>query len=148
MALDKGYSVILCPRLPFYFDFVQDSTHKIGRRWKAGEFNTLKSVYNFTTATLPTIRGHEKQVLGVQACLWSETISNPKRLDFLLFPRITALAEAAWTQPAARNFGQYLERLKPQMELFEQAHLYYYDYFAPSRHMETGKPTDQKSFID
>ncbi|QJB36406.1 beta-N-acetylhexosaminidase [Chitinophaga oryzae] len=148
MALGKGYSVIICPRLPFYFDFVQDSTHKTGRKWKAGEYNNLKSVYEFSVAGLPAVKGYERQVLGVQACLWSETISNAKRLDFLLFPRITAFAEAAWTQPASRNFPKFIERLKPQMELFEQARLYYYDYFAPSRHVESGNPTDQKSFID
>ncbi|RBL91962.1 beta-N-acetylhexosaminidase [Chitinophaga flava] len=148
LALEKGYAVVMCPRLPLYFDFIQDSTHKIGRRWRVGEFNTLKSVYDFSTGNVPAASGHEQQILGIQACLWSETISNPKRLDFLLFPRISALAEAAWTQPASRNFEQYIERLKPQMKLYEQDKLYFYDYFQPSRHVETGKPTDQKSFID
>lgn len=148
MALDKGYSVILCPRLPFYFDFVQDSSHKVGRRWKDGELNQLKSVYDFSSELLPAVKGHEQQVLGVQACLWSEAIQNTRRLDFMLFPRITALAEAAWTKPAGRDFSQYLSRLKPQLKLYQQHNLYYFDYFAPGKHAETGKAADEKSYID
>src|SRR5690606_15239371 len=38
-ALDKGFPVVLCPRRPCYFDFVQHESHKNGRRW--GGFNPL-----------------------------------------------------------------------------------------------------------
>lgn len=47
-AIDKGYATVLCPRIPLYFDFVQDSTHTIGRKWD-GEFVPLERVYNFPT---------------------------------------------------------------------------------------------------
>ena len=139
MALGKGYSVLLCPRLPFYFDFVQDSSHKVGRRWKNDGFNTLQRVYDFNSISFPATHGHESQILGVQACLWSETIHSGSRLDFLLFPRISALAESAWTAPAKRNYQLFKARLKAQMPLYAKDGLYYFDIFAPGRHPEPGK---------
>lgn len=141
MALDKGYSVLLCPRLPFYFDFVQDSSHKVGRRWKDGGFNNLQRVYNFNSAAFPAVHGHESQILGIQACLWSETIHSGNRLDFLLFPRISALAESAWTAPLKRDYARFKARLKAQLPLYEKAGLYYFDILAPGRHPESGKAT-------
>ncbi|CAL1519639.1 Beta-hexosaminidase [Chitinophaga sp. MM2321] len=148
MSLQKGYSVILCPRLPFYLDFVQDSSHKIGRRWKNGEFNELKSVYTFSSEQLPATHGKDSLILGIQGCLWTETIPDGRRLDFMLYPRISALAEAAWTQPAKRDFDKFTARLKPQMKLFEQAGLYYFDFFSPRKHVETGDASDEKHYID
>lgn len=139
MALNKGYSVVLCPRLPFYFDFVQDSSHKIGRRWKVGEFNPLQAVYDFSTTNIPAATGHESLILGVQACLWTETVHNNNRLDFLLFPRIAALAETAWTAPAKKDFSGFKGRLKTQQALYAKDGLYYFDVFAPGKHIESGK---------
>ena len=142
MALNKGYSVVLCPRLPFYFDFVQDSSHHIGRRTGKGEFNSLETVYNFSAAKLPAIPGHESQILGVQACIWTETVHNGNRLDFLLFPRISALAETAWTPVARKDFKGFTDRLKAQQSLYKQAGLYYFDIFKPGWHKESGKSAD------
>lgn len=139
MALQKGYSVVLCPRLPFYLDFVQDSTHKIGRRWKDGELNNLSAVYNFSTAHLPAVAGHESLILGVQACVWTETVHSNQRLDFLLFPRIAAVAETAWTAPGQRNFNGFKDRLKAQQVLYAKDGLYYFDFFAPEKHTESGQ---------
>jgi len=139
LALHKGYSVVLCPRIPFYFDFVQDSSHKIGRRWKNGELNNLQTVYDFTTRQLPAVAGHESLILGVQACVWTETVHNNNRLDFLLFPRIAALAETAWTASGQKDFTGFVARLKAQQPLYAKDHLYYFDFFAPGKHVESGK---------
>lgn len=142
MALNKGYSVVICPRLPFYFDFVQDSSHKIGRRWAKGEFNKLQSVYDFLMSKVPATVGHESGILGIQACLWSETIHSNNRLDFLLFPRIAALAETAWTAAGRKDFKAFEQRLKAQLPLYDQDKLYYFNPFVPEQHKESGKGTE------
>ncbi|RFS26564.1 beta-hexosaminidase [Chitinophaga silvatica] len=137
MALDKGYQVVLCPRIPFYLDFVQDSTHKIGRRWNGG-YNDLKTVYNFDANQLPVVSQHAGQILGIQACVWTETVQNSKRLDFLLFPRIAAVAETAWTNPSQRNYNDFVVRLKAHLGYYEKEHLYYFDADHPEKHKENG----------
>ncbi|WP_343699886.1 beta-N-acetylhexosaminidase [Chitinophaga sp.] len=126
-AIDKGYKVVLCPRIPFYFDFVQDSTNLVGRRW-AGAFAPLESVYNFSTASLPAgINGKSPLIEGIQANLWSETIQSADRMYYMTFPRLIALAEAAWTQPDRKNFAQFKTRLKDALPLLKQQGIYYMD---------------------
>lgn len=127
-ALAKGYRTVLCPRLPLYFDFVQDSTHSRGRKWKLKEYNSLKSVYDFSPSNYVGEK-HSKQLLGIQANLWTETIAGIPRLDYMLFPRITALAEAAWTSEDNKDFARFSESLKGHLDLFKKAGLYFYDPF-------------------
>ncbi|MEO8962741.1 MAG: beta-N-acetylhexosaminidase [Ginsengibacter sp.] len=128
-ALQKKYEVVLCPRLPFYFDFVQDSSHTLGRKWD-GKFSSLRDVYDFKASDLPEIQPQNtKQVLGIQANLWTETISNEQRLDTMLFPRIAALAEAAWTMDDKKNFAVFKQRLVSHFALYEKAGILYYKPF-------------------
>lgn len=126
-ALDKGFSVVLTPRIPLYFDFVQDSTAVSGRRWKAGEYSPIEKVYHFSHEQIPETAHHEKNIMGIQASLWTETVNSNQRLDYLLFPRITALAEAAWTTDNKKNFNNFQLRLNTHLEYFKAAGIYYYN---------------------
>lgn len=128
-ALQKKYDVVLCPRLPFYFDFVQDSSHTMGRKWN-GKFSSLKDVYNFKASGLPEVQPqYAKQILGVQANLWTETIHTEQRLDTMLFPRIAALAETAWTMDQDKNFDSFKQRLTSHFALYEKAGILYFKPF-------------------
>jgi len=135
LALEKGYPTVLCPRLPMYFDFVQDSTHKYGRRWK-GDFNTLERVYQFSPESIPETANRTKNILGMQANLWTETVTSPQRLDFLIFPRISALAEAAWTESSNKDFKQFDNRLKSHLPLFDKDGLHYFDQSTLNKYSE------------
>lgn len=111
-ALDDGYPVVLCPRSPMYFDFLQDPSHKNGRKWNG--INQLENVYEFP-AGLKLSEKDEKQVLGLQACLWTETCLTQARRDFLTWPRLVAVAESGWTAPGRKDFASFQARLKPQL---------------------------------
>src|SRR5690606_16207242 len=97
LCLKNGYATVLCPRLPFYFDFVQDEGHRFGRKWNK-DFNGLERVYNYDPEIYKAKELYEGQILGMQANLWTERIHNEQRFDFMVFPRIAALAEVAWTK--------------------------------------------------
>ena len=131
-SLANGYKTVLCPRLPLYFDFVQDSTHDAGRKWD-GHFNALRDVYIFNPKELIVNPQKMDLVLGMQANLWAETITYPQRLDYLLFPRVAALAEAAWSDDRVKDFESFSRRVKPHLELYRQKGMYFYDPFDPSR---------------
>lgn len=135
-ALANGYSTVLCPRLPLYFDFVQDSSDQAGRRWNT-RFNPLESVYNFSLENLNIPENEQPQVLGMQANIWTETIGTEKRLEYLVFPRLSALAEASWSKK--RGFPDYLNRLKGHLNLYEKRGIYYYNPFQPQSHPEPVK---------
>ena len=131
-ALDKGFHIVLCPRLPFYFDFVQDSTQRYGRKWQ-GNYNTLDRLYNFSTLNLPVSKNQTDQILGVEAALWTENIQSKSKLEYMLFPRITALAESAWTNENQKNLSSFSERVKGQLILYKTGFVYFYNPFAPSQ---------------
>jgi hexosaminidase len=126
-ALADGYPVVLCPRRPCYFDFVQHDSHKAGRRW--GGFNPLADVYGFPEG-LKLTAGDEAKVLGIQACLWTETTLTQKRRDFMTWPRLIALAEAAWTPAARKDFASFQERLPAHLPQLKARGICFFDPFA------------------
>jgi hexosaminidase len=136
LALQKNYDVVLCPRLPLYLDFVQDRTHVSGRRWNNDYFNSVNDIYNFPDKQLPADEINNKLILGVQSNIWTETVGSAKRLDFLIFPRIAALAEAAWTNSAGKDQDSFNERLKAELPLYDKDGIYYYNPFNPAAHPE------------
>lgn len=128
-TLNKGYATVLCPRLPFYFDFVQDSTHTAGRKWGKA-YSPLKDVYDFNARALPVVTAaNEKLVLGVQANLWTETMQDSYRLDYMLYPRIAALAEAAWTAADRKNYKVFTNKLERHFILYKKEGINYFDPF-------------------
>jgi len=114
---NAGYPVVLCPVSNLYFDLAYDpDPREPGYYW--GGFNDLDKPFRFipfdylrnTTADRfgapvdpRTFIGKDRltafgasRVLGIQGCLWSETLTEPARLDYQLVPKLYALAERAW----------------------------------------------------
>ena len=52
-----------------------------------------------------------KHVIGTQACLWSEWTPDVDMLEYLLYPRLMAIAEVAWTLPEKKDWANFLRRL-------------------------------------
>ncbi|WP_340110685.1 beta-N-acetylhexosaminidase [Maribellus mangrovi] len=132
-GLKSGYKTIMCPRIPFYFDFVQDSTHTSGRRWK-GDFVTLASILDFSKTYRNPLNQYPSLIAGVQANLWSERIHSDERLDFMTFPRIAALAEIAWTDKPKVDYKEFVFRLQPFLQLYKKQGI---SYFNPENRDET-----------
>jgi len=57
-----------------------------------------------------------KHILGMQGQLWTEYLPDPKAVEYMAFPRISALAEVAWTPAAKRNLDDFKSRLVTQLE--------------------------------
>lgn len=148
-ALDKGFDIILTPRIPCYFDFVQDDSHKIGRRW-AGDFNELEAVYNFSGNISKLISSHPKQVLGMQANVWTERIKDKKRLDFMTYPRLMAIAENAWSDNKAANlnYNEFENRVKIFLKYLDQFNINYFNPFNKNSTPEPWGPDRQDVLAD
>lgn len=69
-------------------------------------FIPLKRVYHTTPETF-----EGPNTLGMECCVWTEFIETKERLWEQAFPRAIALAEAAWTRPAKKDYGDFLYRL-------------------------------------
>jgi hexosaminidase len=70
--------------------------------------------------------------MGIQACVWTERIKETRRLEFMTFPRLAALAEAAWTRKDNKDYEDFLGRLKTHLKQYGKWGIYHFDPFDPS----------------
>jgi hexosaminidase len=108
MAVEKGSQLIVSPAEKAYLDMQYDSTTKLGLHWAA--YIEVDKAYNWNPASLVNGIGKEN-ILGIEAPLWSETISNSDEIEFLTFPRLLGYAEIGWSPDANRNWDEYKIRL-------------------------------------
>lgn len=121
----EGYDVVLQPGQTTYLDMVQGfAPNEPGMNW-AG-INTLEKTYRYDP--LAQVADHDpirQRILGIQCALWCERIADTGRMEYMLYPRLTALAEAAWTEKSLRNWEDYLARLKGHLPLLDQQNIQY-----------------------
>lgn len=146
-ALKNGFDVILTPRIPCYFDFVQDDSHKIGRRW-AGEFGSLHTTYNFPENMHNLLAGYNKQILGMQANVWTERISSKLRLDFMMYPRLLAIAEDAWTNTSKKNYKSFEKRTLNFLKYLDTYKIKYFNPFDTNSTPEPWEPDKEDILAD
>lgn len=145
-ALSRGYAVVVCPRLPLYLDFVQDQSHKLGRKWN-GKFNRLLDIYQFpgnaSFADNPLVK-------GLQGNLWTETIYNEERLDFMIFPRLAAVASAGWTKQENKNEAAFIALIKNELKLYKKQGIYYFDPFNEQlpKKLENPSQKNKTEYVD
>ncbi|WP_134679098.1 beta-N-acetylhexosaminidase [Paracoccus ravus] len=110
-----GYDVIATPGQAYYMDMTaSDSWDAIGLSW-AGTA-TVEKTYGFEPAEgLP--EDASGRLIGIQAGVWSEMLSSRARWNAMVFPRLSAVAESAWTEPAAKDWLRFvaLSPLMPQL---------------------------------
>jgi len=141
-SINKGYQVVLCPRIPLYFDFVQNESHKFGRRWSNGAFAPIERVYNFPgTDYTSGVSISTPLIKGIEACIWTEVIHTPERLQFMVYPRLSALSEAAWTEDRVKNFENFNSRMNRMMTIYKKIGITFFDYRNPDSSPEVPGPS-------
>ncbi len=116
-AARQNHDVVMTPTSHCYFDYYQGI---LGEPEAIGGDLPLEKVYSYEP--LPEVLNAEegKHVLGVQANLWSEYIAHGKHAEYMLSPRLSALAEVAWIEPGQKDYHGLLGRLKKQFARFDQ----------------------------
>ena len=112
-ASNLGFDVIMTPTDYCYFDYCQsplkrESDEPICAFW--GDL-TFKKVYSFnpTDGLTPEAAKH---ILGAQANVWTEYIPSNEQLEYMLMPRLFALSEVQWCEPANKHYEPFCERVK------------------------------------
>lgn len=110
-AIGRGVKVIMSIADKAYLDMKYDANTPIGLTW-AGIVD-VKTAYDWDPATAAA-GVPESAVLGVEAPLWGETVSNIRDYEFLAFPRLAAIAEIGWSVQADRGWDGFRRRLGAQ----------------------------------
>lgn len=122
-AAKMGHDVIMTPGNPVYFDHYQAGPE--GEPLAIGGFNTLKRVYDYEPIPKELTVEEQKQVLGAQANVWTEYITTAQHLEYMVLPRMLALAEVTWTPKEGKDWLDFNKRLKYHFRGFEQKGYHY-----------------------
>lgn len=109
-AAEKGNDLIMTPGEFCYFDAKQDA-------------NSLKKVYSFNPVGFGLNKQEQKFVLGGQANTWTEYIPSEKRVDYMVYPRLLAMAEVLWGTNT--SFDKFYQKMDAQYELLEAQNINY-----------------------
>lgn len=123
LAVKKGARVIMSPAKKAYLDMQYDSTTRLGLHWAA--FIEVDDAYNWDPAHY-TDSVARKDILGVEAPLWTETIVNMDDIEYMVFPRLPGIAEIGWTGGAGRDWAEYRQRLAHHGSRFKAMGVDYY----------------------
>jgi hexosaminidase len=103
---EQGYDVVLAPGEAYYLDMAQsEDWWEPGASW-AGTV-PLERCYTYNPGgNWP--EEMKARLLGVQACLWGENLHDRRLFDSMVFPRLWAVAESAWTPSAGKNLSRFM----------------------------------------
>lgn len=122
-AAQQKHYAIMTPQKYCYFDYYQgDPTSE---PIAIGGYTPLNAVYQYEP--IPAILNAEEQkyILGAQANLWTEYISTPEQVEYMLIPRLLALSEVLWTQKENKNYKNFVDRLLVHFDLLNKINCNY-----------------------
>jgi len=115
-AAKQNHKAIMTPENKMYFNhgqFVKEDS------LAANKFSPLIDVYNYEPIPAELTAEQAQYIWGAQGCLWSEYITNPAKVQYLLFPRLDALSEILWSPKEKRNYLDFQKRLKTQFKRYD-----------------------------
>lgn len=107
-AAKQKHQVIMTPGNPLYFDHTQSKNED---SVTFGGYNPIENVYTYEPASKELNAEEAKYILGAQANMWTEYQSNTRKIEYQLFPRITALSEVLWSPKEKRDWKDFEKRL-------------------------------------
>jgi len=111
-ASAQGHDVIMSPNTHCYFNYYQDLIRKEPKA--VGELVSLRFAYGYE----PLAPGMDPdRLLGVQANLWTELIPTAEHAEYMLYPRLLALAETAWTPASAKEYKGFRKRARALVDI-------------------------------
>jgi hexosaminidase len=114
-AATEGHDVVMALNAKSYFDHYQ-ARPTSAEPLAIGGFLPIDSVYAHDPMPPTLDPQFRKHVLGAQAQLWTEYMPNPKHVEYMAFPRMSALSESLWTPLERKDFANFNVRLKAHLD--------------------------------
>lgn len=116
-AAKMGHDAIMTPVGNMYFDYYQ-TLDRENEPLCIGGYLPVSKVYSFNPQPNKLSEDEKKHIIGVQANLWTEYISNFKRVEYMELPRMAALCEVQWSDADKRNFECFSKRLPQLVDIY------------------------------
>lgn len=118
-AAQLGHDVIMTPTSFCYFDYYQTADTQ-DEPLGIGGYVPIEKVYSLEPVPAALTKEQGKHILGAQANLWTEYIASTEHVEYMILPRMAALAEVQWTQPEKKDFKDFTTRLARLMKFYQR----------------------------
>jgi hexosaminidase len=121
-AVEKGARLLLSPARHVYLDMKYHDDFPLGLEW-AGHVD-LRDSYEWEPTEV--LEGAGDAIVGIEAALWTETVTSLEELETMLLPRLAAVAEVAWSPPEARDWEDFRARIAAEGRRWDAAGVSYH----------------------
>lgn len=118
-AAQMGHDVIMTPNTYAYFDYYQTADTR-NEPLAIGGYLPVEKVYEMEPVPASFTAEQKKHILGAQANVWTEYIPTTRQVEYMVLPRMAALAEVQWTQPEKKDYKDFSTRLVRLMHVYDQ----------------------------
>jgi hexosaminidase len=114
-AVAKGMKIVMAPADHAYLDqkyiggSLGDAPPGLGQTWACPVGCNLEEAYDWDPGSFVT-GVTDRNIIGVEGAVWTETLVDMSTVDYMVFPRLMALAEVAWSPSTVRSSGSAAER--------------------------------------
>ena len=125
-AAKQGHDAIMTPGSHCYFDHYQANPDF--EPLAIGGLTTLEKVYSYEPIPVELNAQEAKHILGAQANVWTEYMATPEQVEYMILPRMLALAEVNWTNPKNKDWETFQVRLQKHFIVFDSLAYNYCDH--------------------
>ena len=116
-AARQGHDAVMTPGSYTYFNSYQGKEEL--EPLAGGGYLPISKVYSYEPVPEGLTHEESSHILGAQGCLWGEFVPTPEQAQYMVLPRIAALAEVVWSPKEARSWPDFAGRLEQQMKRYE-----------------------------
>ena len=114
-----GHQIVMAPGNFAYLDLVQGDIAIEPR-----VYNSLSLTTSYKFEPLPD-SVDQKFIMGGQANLWTEQITNMRHAEYMTWPRAFAIAESVWSPKGKKNWPRFIEKIEQHFKRFDEAVIKY-----------------------
>ncbi len=117
-AAKENHQVIMTPGSHVYLDHSQTKNDK---EVTIGGFTDLEKIYDYEPIPKELNDQQAKYVLGAQGNVWTEYMENPAKVEYMIFPRLSALSEVLWSPKEIKNWAAFqikIETMKKRYDIW------------------------------
>jgi hexosaminidase len=115
-AATLKHKVVMTPTTYVYLDYSQTKKED---SVVIGGFLPLRKVYGYNPFPNELAKEYHQYIIGAQGNLWTEYVAYPKKVEYMIFPRATALSEVFWSPQDKRTYDDFTRRLVTQFKRYD-----------------------------
>jgi hexosaminidase len=137
-AAKQNHDVVMTPSKWCYLDHYQDTTGT--EPLAIGGYLPVSKVYSYEPVPPQLSQEEAKHILGAQGNVWTEYMATPEHVEYMVYPRASAMAEVVWSPKGSRDYDDFLRRMDHHLKYLDALHVNY----AKHIRKEMGKMGDKE----